>query len=155
PLLEKSRDDFEDRLSRLPHKPAGNPIIRFLELIGIFDKAFTSHANAENVNHKLYRGQQWNFGQFDQALLNTRPIYKLNLNEGMANSEIFDPIKPGSLQYRAWTNELRALLDEWGTAGFDGHSDESKYMWTIDQLYEAVQESQGGLLAGYFPYKAV
>ncbi|CAB5395671.1 unnamed protein product [Rhizophagus irregularis] len=72
------------------------------ELIGIFDKLFTSHANAENVDHKLYRGQQWNFGQFDQALLNTRPRYKLAF-DGESINEMFDPIKPGSLQYRGWT----------------------------------------------------
>ncbi|CAI2173238.1 12815_t:CDS:2 [Funneliformis geosporum] len=153
PLLEKSRNDFEERLIKLPNKPVGNPTIRFLELIGKFDKMFTSHANAEHVDHKLYRGQQWNFGQFDQALLNTRPIYKLTFDEGFANSEIFDPIKPGSLQYNGWTDELKKeLTDEWKASDFNDHS---RYVWTIDQLYEAVQESQGGLLAGYFPYKAV
>ncbi|CAI2166175.1 6986_t:CDS:2 [Funneliformis geosporum] len=152
PLLETSRDDYEERLNSLPHKPIGNPTIRFLELIGKFDKKFTCHANAEHVDHKLYRGQQWNFGQFDQALLDTRPIYKLTFDEGRLNTEIFDPIKPGSLQYRGWAGDLRE--EEWEEFDFDNDVSE-KYVWTIDQLYEAVQESQGGLLVGYFPYKAV
>src|SRR5204862_1223656 len=50
-------------------------------------KQFTAHANAEDVEHRLYRGQQWNFGQFDQALLSTRPIYKLSFDGETIRSE--------------------------------------------------------------------
>ncbi|CAG8541971.1 4772_t:CDS:2 [Funneliformis caledonium] len=90
--------DVDEILKNLPHKPVENPS-RILELIIKFDKVFT---NNEYVDHKLYRGQQWNFSQFNQALLNARPIYKRR-----------------------------------------------------DQLNETVQESQGGLLDGHFPYRAV
>ncbi|CAB4374220.1 unnamed protein product [Rhizophagus irregularis] len=153
PFLEDRRSEFQEKLNALPLPPDGNPTNRFLELIGIFDKLFTSHANAENVDHKLYRGQQWNFGQFDQALLNTRPRYKLAF-DGESINEMFDPIKPGSLQYRGWTQKLKdeIMADNWGGTD-DSYS--SEYVWELDQLCETVQESQGGQLVGYFPYKAV
>ncbi|CAG8691785.1 7427_t:CDS:2, partial [Funneliformis mosseae] len=150
PHLEDCRDDFEKRLNNLPHRSNENPIIRFSELIGIFDKSFTSHANAENVDHKLYRGQQSNFGQFDQTLLKTRPIYILSFDGGETNAEIFDPIKPGALQ---WRKEFSA--EDWKEFDFDEYASDSKYLWTMDQLYEVVQDQQGGQLVGYFPYKAV
>ncbi|CAI2163221.1 966_t:CDS:2 [Funneliformis geosporum] len=157
PILEDCRDEFEKRLNSLPHKSIENPIIRFSELIGKFDKLFTSHANAEHVDHKLYRGQQWNFGQFDQALLKTRPIYLLSFDGGSTMAEIFDPIKPGALQYRGWSNtlmeEIRAT--NWEEIDFNNSDGNSKYMWSMDKLYEVVQDKQGGLLVGYFPYKAV
>ncbi|CAG8460533.1 2613_t:CDS:2 [Funneliformis caledonium] len=154
PLLEECRDDFEEKLRSLPHKPGGNPSIRFLELIGSFDKLFTSHANAEHVDHRLYRGQQWNFGQFDQALLNTRPVYKLTFDGEVKNTETFDPIRPGALQYRGWTKNLRDEItaDNWGELN---KKDENDYIWNLEQLCEVVQGSQGGQLVGFFPFKAV
>jgi hypothetical protein len=152
PFLEERRAELEGKLKQLPLPPDGNPIIRFLELIGIFDKLFTSHAHAEHVEHRLYRGQQWNFGQFDQALLRTRPRYKLTFDDELIN-DVFDPIKPGVLQVRGWTKNLKDEIsaDTWG----ESKSDEPAYTWKLDQLAETVQQSQGGQLVGYFPYKAV
>jgi hypothetical protein len=153
PFLEDRRTEFQEKLNALPQPPDGNPTIRFLELIGEFDKKFTSHANAEHVDHKLYRGQQWNFGQFDQALLNTRPRYKLAFeNEPM--NDLFDPIKPGVLQCLAWSQKLKdeIMAVHWGGSEDDYSSD---YVWELENLCETVQGSQGGQLVGYFPYKAV
>ncbi|CAI2165967.1 17593_t:CDS:2 [Funneliformis geosporum] len=138
--------DFDDILKNLRHIPVDNPT-RFLELIRKFDKEFINH---DHVNHKLYRGLQWNYSQFNQQLLTTRPIYNLTSDEGVTNTEFFDPINPDSLPF---TTDLREpiALDGWGS----NHYHNDRNVWTIDLLNEAVQESQFGQLAGHFPYKSV
>ncbi|CAG8602664.1 12746_t:CDS:2 [Funneliformis caledonium] len=143
-LLEDKIDYYEEMLNSRPDKPVETPTIRFLDK---FDRVFTNH---EYVDHKLYHGQQWNFGQLNQALLYTRPRYKLTINEGVTNTEIFDPIKPNPLQFCL----KKGLSDECTLDGWSDYSN-TQHILTIDQLNEAVQESQGELLDGNFPYTAV
>ncbi|CAJ0857356.1 4199_t:CDS:2 [Entrophospora sp. SA101] len=155
PFLQKRRSELEAELSSIPPAPKGNPIIRFIEIIGIFDKEFTNHADANDIDHRLYRGQQWNFGEFDRVLLNTRPRYNLSIDNQLMNQE-FDPIRPGALQVRGWTDKLLNEIgaDEWSKD--EGLiANESEYTWDMKQLCEKMQEAQGGQLVGYFPYKAI
>lgn len=146
---------MENELSSIPPAPKGNPIIRFVEIIGIFDKEFTNHADANDINHSLYRGQQWNFGEFDKVLLNTRPRYNLSI-ENQTLSRDFDPIKLGVLQVSGWSERL---LNEVGAYEWSKEdqliASEDYYTWDTKQLCEVIQEAQGGQLVGYFPYKAV
>nr|CAG8563722.1 10111_t:CDS:2 [Entrophospora candida] len=143
PYLQKQAE-----LSSIPPAPKGNPIIRFIEIIGIFDKEFTNHADANDIDHRLYRGQQWNFGEFDRVLLNTRPRYNLSIDNQLMNQE-FDPIRPGALQVRGWTDKLLNEIgaDEWSKD--EGLiANESEYTWDMKQLCEKMQEAQGGQLVG-------
>ncbi|CAJ0889279.1 7793_t:CDS:2 [Entrophospora sp. SA101] len=146
PFLQKRRSELEAELSSIPPAPKGNPIIRFIEIIGIFDKEFTNHADANDIDHRLYRGQQWNFGEFDRVLLNTRPRYNLSIDNQLMNQE-FDPIRPGALQVRGWTDKLLNEIgaDEWSKD--EGLiANESEYTWDMKQLCEKMQEAQGATL---------
>ncbi|CAG8520927.1 15958_t:CDS:2 [Acaulospora colombiana] len=153
PFLEQRKTELEEKLESLPPPPEDNPIYRFMELIGKFDKEFSSHANSEHHEPRLYRGQQWNFGQFDLALLNTRPVYNLSFRNSFS-SEYFDPIKQGSLQFSGWTEGIRNEIDadEWG---MNERGPDGQYTWTLEQLSEVIQRAQGGQLVGYFPFKSV
>ncbi|CAG8446764.1 12393_t:CDS:2 [Acaulospora morrowiae] len=152
-FLERRKSELEDKLQLLPPPPDGNPVKRFMELISKFDKEFSSQTNTDHLEPRLYRGQQWNFGQFDVALLNTRPIYNFSFI-GSYSTETFDPIKPGALQYSEWTENMRREIEaeEWGSSF---HQDNHQYTWDLEKLCEVVQRAHGGQLVGYFPYKAV
>jgi hypothetical protein len=145
--LEAAQFTLSEYLRELPPPPddGQKPALRFFKLIMQFSKVFGNHADVNDTDNTLYQGQLWNIGQFDRALLYTRPIFEFSFSQG--NVTPFDPIKQGMLQTFAWKDPFvnNVSGEHWSV-------EYKKYekTFTPDDLSQIIQDSQGGVLVPNF-----
>ncbi|CAG8631936.1 13331_t:CDS:2, partial [Acaulospora morrowiae] len=124
-FLEQRKAELEEKLQSLL------PPLAAILLDDSWNSSVNSTMNSqvEREKPRLYRGQQWNFRQFNLALL----ILDRFIIFSSYSAETFDPIK------------LEIAAEEWCSCF---HQDNHQYTWTLEELCEFVQTAHGGQLTG-------
>jgi len=145
--LEAAQFTLSEYLRELPPPPddGQKPAFRLFKLIMHFSKLFSNHADVNDTDNSLYQGQLWNIGQFDKALLYTRPIFEFSFSQG--NVTPFDPIKQGMLQTFAWKDPF---VNNVGGEHWSVEYKKYEKTFAPDDLSQIIQDSQGGVLVPNF-----
>ncbi|RUS20844.1 P-loop containing nucleoside triphosphate hydrolase protein [Endogone sp. FLAS-F59071] len=148
--LDEERNKLRAELKSI-EPPEGDPISAFTESIHNFCTLFRDHANTDSLNNRLYQGQLWNLGQYDLVISNTCPLFNLHA-VGKKDGLVFDPVRLGVLQpslFDKIKGEINA--EDWSK----DKDAEPRKIWNVEDVRHYLVDQQGGMLVGFFPYKAV